>query len=410
MPVVRTLLALLLFASLSLAAEVKLHVLGGKVIQGELVSIDATNVVLKSATGPVSTPARDVLRVEMGNAYAPLAGQKYTDVMLNDGTLLHCSQVALKGKQADVTVLPSLSLKLPVSAISYVLNDAQDANVQKNWKACLASKTFAEKRKHKYDMLATMRAGTFVDLYGTLGDGDDKGEKIPFELESGTKANPTIARIVGLSFLRTTDGSLPDTACTVEDTHKNQLLAAKLTVADGKCQVTTLGGVVIEYPDLKLLFNLDYRKGRLDYLSEMTPVSVEVSSSEDRIDKYIRDKNLDGGPIRLFSKTRSDLAKTPYKKGLVLLSKTVLVYNLNGDYQKFEAVVGVDALVNQETNATLTIEGDGNRLLSVNVGYTDEPKEIRVPIKGVRQLKITVGSELLDLGNHVVLADARVSK
>ena len=45
-----------------------------------------------------------------------------------------------------------------------------------------------------------------------------------------------------------------------------------------------------------------------------------------------------GGPLRLYGK-KSELAKPIYKKGLVLLSRTVLVYNVNADYQKFEAVL-----------------------------------------------------------------------
>ena len=50
------------------------------------------------------------------------------------------------------------------------------------------------------------------------------------------------------------------------------------------------------------------------------------------------------------------------------------------------------------------------RGVSVQVGATTMPRLAIEPAPGVTQLKITVSSELLDLGNHVVLADAKVSK
>jgi hypothetical protein len=408
MPALRTLLALVVCVSCGLAADGKLHVLGKKdPLTGELVSIDDARVVLKVAGKDETIPTKDILRIEL-NPPAPLAGLKYIDVQLNDGTVLHCSQFVLKGKQAELTVLPALPLTIPLSSITYVLNEAHDPKVQKQWKDTLASKTFLEKRKGNFDMLAVVRQGSFVDLYGTLGDGDDKGETIAFELESGAKARPTLAKVFGLYFTRKALVNPPDTLCTVEDTHRNRLPVAKVSVAGGKCVVTTVGGTRIEYPDLKLLSNLDYRRGRLDYLSELEPTTVEVSSKDDRIETYRKDKNLDDGPIRLYGK--NDLAKAPYKKGLVLLARTVLVYDLKGEYQKFEAVLGTDALVTEESQVKVRIEGDGAELFTTEVKSKEEPREVRLSIKDVQQLKIIVSSELLDLGNHVILADAKVSK
>ncbi len=74
-------------------------------------------------------------------------------------------------------------------------------------------------------------------------------------------------------------------------------------------------------------------------------------------------------------------------------------------------MLGSDAQVTGDNNVKVVIEGDGAELFSAELKRKDEPRELRLAIKGVRQLKITVSSdEVLENGNHAVLADAKVSK
>jgi hypothetical protein len=401
MPVLRILIAFFISGSFILAAD--LNTLAGKKLSGELLTIDDKNIVINTATGPVSTPMTEVLHLDL-NAAAPLTGLKFIDVELIDGSLLHCSQFAVKGKDVEVTMLPSLSVKMPLAIVSYVLNEAHEPKIRQEWKE------FLEKQNGKTDILAIRRNDLLQDLQGTFGEGDEQGESIAFELTSGKKLKPSLSKIHGMVFVHKPPANPPATICKVNDAHRNLLYAAKLAVAGGKCTVTTVAGVQFEYPDLKLLTKLDYRPGRLEYLSDMEPASIEVSSTEERIEKYRRDKNLDDGPIRLAGSSKSEYTKPAYAKGLILLSRTVLVYNLSGDYKEFKAILGVDAQVSDDTRAKLTIQGDGRELFSGEVTRKDDPKPLTLNIKGVKQLRITVSSELLDIGNHVVLADAKVSK
>lgn len=401
MPVLRIFIAF--FFCVSIVPGAELNTLAGKKLSGELTSIDDKAIVINTGTGAVSTPMAEVLHLDL-NPAAPLTGLKFIDVELIDGSLLHCSQYVIKGKDVELTVLPSLTVKVPLAIVNYVLHEAHEPKIRQEWKE------FLEKQNGKTDILAIRRNDILQDLQGTFGEGDETGESIAFELTTGKKLKPSLSKIHGMIFVHKPPANPPATICKVNDAHRNLLYAAKVAIAGGKCTVTTVAGVQVEYPDLKLLTKLDYRPGRLEYLSDLEPASIDVSSAEERIEKYRRDKNLDDGPIRLAGSSKSEYTKPAYAKGLILLSRTVLVYNLSGDYKEFKTIVGVDAQVSDDTRAKLTVQGDGRELYSGEVSRKDDPKPLTLNIKGVRQLRITVSSELLDIGNHVVLADAKVSK
>jgi hypothetical protein len=400
MPAFRSFIFLLVCGSVGLAAE--LRSLAGKSVTGELAALDDKEVVLKGDGGPVATKVDDVIEVKLREPGPLPAGTKYSDVELTDGSLLHCSQVLIKGKQVELTVLPDLKVTVPLSAVSYVLNGAQDAKVREEWQQLLA-------KKGNRDILAIRAEDVLNQVEGTFGDGDDKGERIEFERDNGQKVRPQVERAQGLVFVRKPDENAPPTVCKVTDTHRNLLVAGKLALNPSNLTVITVAGARVEYPSADAVARLDYSKGKLTYLSDLDPASIDVSSADERIEKYRRNQNLDDGPtIRLAGK--SELAAKPYTKGLVLFARTVVVYNIGGDYKDLKAVLGLDAQAGGDSHVKVTFEGDGRELRTVEVARGEEPKPLTLDVRNVKQLRITVSSELLDLGNHVVLADAKVSK
>ena len=109
---------------------------------------------------------------------------------------------------------------------------------------------------------------------------------------------------------------------------------------------------------------------------------------------------------------------TAYEKGLALHATTVLEYDLKGEYREFRAVVGIDDDVKGVGRPVLvTVEADGQRLAEVTLQRGVKDKAGPVPlvrnVKDVKRLRIIVThdpAEFLDLGLHVDLADAFVSK
>src|SRR5262245_12073187 len=396
MPIGRTLLALLLVASVSLGADT-LRTLDGREIVGDVVSITDKEIVIRSQGKEQTVPTLQVLQLDVGPAGKLAAGTKYTDVELTDGSVLHCSQLTLRGKEAQMTLLGGQAVKVPLEVVASFLNEAQDENLQKQWKEFVA-------KKRASDLLVVQRDGELTSFKGTFGEADDEGKQIQFDLDSkGTFRGVDLVKVQGIIFVRPVDPNLPSTICTAYDSSNNAVAASAVAVTPAGYTVTSPSGAKIEYPK-KLLSRFDYNTGKLRYLSDMTPVKEVVTSTQGDPEAPRKDKNLDGGPLRL--------GKTVYFKGLAVHAYTLLEYQLDGEYREFKCWLGVDELVGGSEGQTIVkFEGDGKVLFETAVTRKDPPREVKFNIKDVQKMRIVVSSaELLDLGKHVNLADAKISK
>jgi hypothetical protein len=382
-------------ATLSHGADVtKLRTLTGKSYEGDLVGISDKEIVFRGTDGPVNVPLKEVLDIDLATAAAPT--DKYIDIEVTDGSLLHCSHFLLKKNQVEAKLVGGLEIKIPLASISYILNEAQDAKIREEWQTALS-------KRGNSDLLAIKDPGGTVNhLDGTFGEGDEKGENIEFETTSGTKRTPSLARIRGMSFLRKTSTEKPETICKIHDTSKNLWYAAQVAFNDKGFQVTTVAGVKLELPR-QAAARLDFSQGRLTYLSDLEPVKLIERSNVERVERYHRDKNLDDGPLRI--------AKETYSKGLAIHAYTELMYDIGGQYKDFKAVLGVDPTVGGESRVKVLIEGDGRQLFSEDFDRKTGPRPLTLDVKNIKQLRIVVASKgLLDLGDHVNIADAKVSK
>ncbi len=410
MPLCRSLALLILCGSVSLGAE--LATLTGVTISGDVVSLTSKEIVLKTATDQVTTPLDQVLDLDLAKAPGPGKDSTYTDVELTDGTLLHCSQVAVKGKQVELTLLADSktpnTVTLPLEAITYIQKDAQDDKVRREWK----DRFLGKKRSRDLLILKIKRKGateeTYEGLEGTLGEADAEGQTIPFTTEKGMKLNPSLAHVHGLIFLRGLDPNATPVICKFHDTSANLVMVSNLSCTEKGWLLATPAGAKISYPTDQVA-RLDFSKGKLTYLSDDAfwkagKVKVIQSSTEDRIEKPRRDKNLDDGPIRL--------AGASYPRGLSLHSRTELEFALDGEYREFKAVIGVDDQVGGVDSPTVVkIEGDGKELFAATITRKEKPRAVTLNIKDVQKLRLVVSSgDFLDLWKHVDFADAKVSK
>ena len=92
-------------------------------------------------------------------------------------------------------------------------------------------------------------------------------------------------------------------------------------------------------------------------------------------------------------------------------SYTELVYDIGGQYKDFKAVLGVDPTVGGDSHVKVIIEGDGRQLFSEEFDRKTAPRTLTLDVKNIKQMRIVVASKgLLDLGDHLNIADAKVSK
>jgi hypothetical protein len=414
MPFRRVFAAFLLFGSTGLAAD-QLTTLEGQVIDGELVSITDKEIVMLDKAGQrVATPVPQVTALVLAPAAKLPPDARYVKVELVDSTVLHCADVAVKGKDIELTLLaaggqPRPKVKVPLEIVGYVLRDAHDAAVQKKW---LEWREEERKKPRSTDALIipTLDGKGLQKLDGTIGEADDKGERLKFTLaQTGTPVENGVLleRIRGMIFLR--PGQLAAASiCKVHDKHGNVIFASKINQTERGFAVTSSAGATFDYGRDQLTV-FDYSQGKILYLSDedlwtSNKVKVVQTNTFDFLEPPRRDKNLEGREdIRLEGKI--------YKRGLALHSHTEVEFDLGGEYREFKAVVGMDDKVTGDGPTLLKIEGDGKQLFSLLVGRKDKPKELTLNIKDVQKLKIIVTTnDLLDTGKHLDLADAKVKK
>ncbi len=397
MPVLRALLLILLGASAGLGGEVRL--LKGSSYPGELVRLTDKELHWQDAKSNLITePLHAVLSIELQPVPALPASLKYTDVELTDGTLLHCSQVAIKGKRAELSLAGSNHrIEVPLAVILYILSEAQDAVNRQEWQDKFLAK------RGKQDVLAIKRQGVVNPLLGTFGDGTEKGNQIDFELASPKrKITLDLTNIHGMIFVRKPNPDAPAALCKVYDTQHNILVVHQVTLDESGFALLTVAGAKLSYPKA-LIGRLDFGNDKLAYLSDLEPIKSKNLWKLQSIDDYGRDKTLDKSPLRL--------AGQVFAKGLELHASTELVYDLDGKYKEFKSILGVDDAVTTPSHVLVRVEGDGRDLFSGEVHRKDKPQLLAVDVRGVKQLRLIVGCEgILPYGHRVDFADAKVSK
>ena len=400
MPLGRILLALVLCAAAAQGAD--LRTLKGESINGDLTSLSDKEAVMTKGTATTRVAVPQVLQIDLGPTVKIPPDQKYIDVELVDGCILHCSAMVLKGNQAELTLLlTGQKLTVPLTVVSNILKEANSEAFRKDWAERLA-------KKRRQDVMAVLtKEGVVNSLTGTLGDASEDSTKIAFTLaSSGKRLEFALERMHGLIFQRTLDPMAAAPVFKLIDHYQDLILVTSVTSTDKALTVTTPCGVKIDFTTQQLA-RLDYSKGKLSYLSDMEPVHKVQTSNVESVVQLRKDRNLDGtGPIRLRGES--------FTKGLAMQAFTELEYDLKGEYREFKTTVGIDdAVGGVDGPVVLKIEADGDTLFTVTMSRKDKVRSqpVTLNIKDRQKLRITVSSgDLLDLGKHLDLADAKVSK
>jgi hypothetical protein len=408
MPLRTTLLALLLCASAATGAELK--TLKGEVFKGDVVSVTAKEIAFEVVDGDKKEKktfaVNEIASVDFAPNPAALPAV-YHDVELVDGTLLHCTDLQFKGKNfiAKLTGGGDAPTTIPMDQVGNVLWGANDEKRRTTWATKIENKRTTD--------FFGIDAGDGVinPLPATINSANEEGTAIQFQ-KGDTKGNrPIGGNLIGLYFQRDIDAKMPPVVCKATDAGRNSLMVAAVESREDGLHVKTPSGLAVVYKPAQLV-RLDYSTGNLAYLSDLTPSSVVETSTEDRIEHYRKDKNVDDRPIRLQGQV--------YNRGLGLHSHTELEYKIKGEYRTLQMVAGIDDQVGGHNRPVvlkiIAVNKNGQTTVLFNETFSrKDPKErvkpISLNIKDVQTLRIVVESaDFLDLGLHLDLADARVIK
>ncbi len=398
----RTLILLLVVAPLAGAAE--LTTLDNKKATGEIVGFKADGLVFRNGAADETYEYTKLDAVTLNNNPGDPPG-KWIEVELIDGTNFRCTDFRIKKKTAVLTLAtkngPGQMLEFPANNVLYMIRDLSDPKYNQAFRNILSKRGKLDK------WIVESKDKTTLDgLDGTFSDGDEKGEIIQFEIVGQPKTPIQFTTLYGAIFSSPPEIQVAQTVCRVIDLNKNVLNARSIKLTEQKSVIIeTTTGVKIEYPALTAIAKFDFSAGAMRFLSALNPIKVEMSDPVGLPpEPYRRDRSLDNDMIRI--------EKTPYTRGLAIHSKTVLTYDLAGQYKIFQALAGIDDCVEGENEVTLTIETDlAAKPLFKEVFKKGEtkPKQLNLNVLNVKQLKITVESNFL-VGGQLDLAEAKVLK
>lgn len=159
-------------------------------------------------------------------------------------------------------------------------------------------------------------------------------------------------------------------------------------------------GPVLEVP-VRRLVAIDVDTDKLLWLSSAKP-RVEQTAAFDRAWPWTADRSPVGEGIVLAGAT--------HRRGLVLVPRTKLTYDLGGRFDRFEAVLGLDARSGPQAHAVMRVLVDGKVAFeSTFAGASAAPQKVSLEIANAKELALEADfGEHFDLGDLCAFADARV--
>lgn len=193
-----------------------------------------------------------------------------------------------------------------------------------------------------------------------------------------------------------------------------QAAPALITVADGSVYPATIESSDATALQLRLPFHpsltvpldqvvaIRWRNERVVALSSWSPSVEHIDGVVHRPWPWRRDRGAANGPIRLGGRE--------YSAGIGVHARTELTFAINAEYDSFYAVIGVDDHARPRGSVVFKVLTDGAAAFDSGLlTGRDAPREVRVPLKGVRELTLVVedGGDL-DLSDEADWADARL--
>ena len=365
------------------------YVLAGQKLSGALVALDERGATLSGEKGPIQVAAADLLEVRFPTKATTATPRSASLVRLVNGSRLTCRSLAATPRQARLKTAHLGDLVLSADEVAAIRFGALDAKVRSSWEEL-------QGRSIKRDRLVIRKDNVLDHLDGIVGEISETVVKF---LLDGEELSVPRKNVFGVIFFRKVVAKTP-IVCRASFRGGDSLLLADVSLKENTWKATMVGGKMIVLP-LERLERLDYSASRVSYLSAMTPRDVEYKPYFDVTWKYRRDRNLDGGPLRIDGKR--------FARGLALHSKTRLVYLLGGRYRRFQALMGIDHLVGGRGDVHVTIRGDRKVLLEADVKGADKPRLINLDVTKLREIEIVVdyGADL-DIADHLDLADAKL--
>ncbi|MFT4516378.1 MAG: hypothetical protein ACI91B_005102 [Planctomycetota bacterium] len=239
---------------------------------------------------------------------------------------------------------------------------------------------------------ATRSSVSITSLSAKSMDFDMRGSSYEFELSA-------IAAMVFGANTGFAPDRQPRPRATISLTTGERIEGKILSMGENlRCRIDE--GFVIDVP-MRNLHRIDVASDKLVWMSELTP-GVEQTPAFDRVWPWHNDRSIAGLGF--------DLAGTHFERGLGLVPRTKLTYDLSGRFDMFEAMIGIDDRGGPEAHAIFRVFVDGKQVFeSKPMTRGQQPHALRIDLNKAKALALEVDfGKNYDLGDFCAFADARV--
>ncbi len=389
----------------------EVQTLDGRTITGPIVEISPAKpdggqpcyrVTIDTDAGAISLSTDKLLQLSLVEKPAKRPEVSAVRVELLDGSSVAADDYTVGGDRFTLVLPNNHIVDLPVATVSAVRVQPHAATLVDQWSRILAMQLDA-------DVLVVCNGDVLNYHSGVLHDVTDK--VVRFELD-GEVLPIKRSKVYGLIYRRAADKSLPEPICELTDATGSRWSVRSLALTDeGDIRLSTPCGATVVCR-LSQVVQIDFSRGKVIYLSDLAPQSVEFVPFFGRggamplLGRFFairNDVNLESAPLRL--------GGVQYSKGLAMHSRTKVVYRLPGRFSRFKAVAGIDDGVRPHGNLRLVISGDERVLLDTVLTGADPPVPIDLDVIGVRRIAVLVDfASELDVADHLDLCNARVIK
>jgi hypothetical protein len=389
-------------------AAVTVRTAEGRTVTGVELGAGAGKITLSPAGGTeeASWAVEDVARVELSAEPPAVTGSDVGWVYVSGGVLRGTAKT-FDGDNVVVTSEEFGEVKLPVAGVEFVvIGEVGGFQPQpltrpfgppspkgEGLKTELAQDLLVLANGDRVSGTLNRIEGDKFYFHGAMGDLTlERGRVKAIQFAAPVAGRPTAARpAVRLVF---GDGAAAE--------------VSQIEIGEGKVRGLLCGAAKVEAP-LSLVVRMEVVGGRLTALETLTPGTYEQRSLDILKWEIVPGKNVLGGPMKLREKDGAE-ART-FEAGLGVHGPCRMVYHLDGGYERFLALAGVDESAGALAEANLVVKVDGKEAFRADhVKWKSAAREVSVNVAGAKELELAVeaAGEHFDVQNRVDWAEARL--
>lgn len=335
----------------------------------------------------------DVRRIEPKRTRKPVNVVKSAmpgscEVRLVGGSILFASKVSIANDSVELVGTVAGDIKLAVEHVrSLRLGEATETAVIDQEERTPSAEM--DKFVLRVDGKATVARGVLEQL-------NDEDAVFQFEGESKKVARKDLLAIIVAQASADNDAS----GCEVKFENGTALHGKLLQLGPTGVSVKVVGDQVLQVSGESLL-SIRMFSSRVVMLSDKKPAAVVQRNIVALARVWQANRSIQGNPLRLGDES--------FAEGLGTSAYSSLAFELDGKFEKFAAVIGIDHETQGYGSCVFRVMGDGRELLQRVKRGSESGETIEVGVRGVKTLVLVVEpGEDLDLADHADWCDARV--